>query len=77
MQQIVPVGYRDTVLKLAHESVMGGHLATQKSADKILTQFFWPDIQADVKRFCASCDICQRTFPKGKNTKVPPPQLTF
>lgn len=67
MQLIVPVGYRETMLKLA----------TQKSADKILTQFFWPGIQADVRRFCASCDICQRTFPKGKNTKVPPPTTAF
>lgn len=44
-QLIVPAGYRETVLKLAHESVMGGHLATQKTADKILTQFFWPGVQ--------------------------------
>lgn len=25
----------------------------------------------DVKQYCLSCDICQRTFPKGKNTRVP------
>ena len=26
---------------------------------------------ADVKRFCASCDLCQRTAPKGMVRKVP------
>ena len=39
-QIIVPAVYRESALKLAYESVIGGHLVTQKSADKILTQFF-------------------------------------
>ena len=26
---------------------------------------------SDVTRFCISCDVCQRTVPKGKASKVP------
>ena len=28
-------------------------------------------MQSDIIRYCRSCDICQRTFPKGKISKIP------
>ena len=70
-QLVVPAAYRSAILKTAHEGLLGGHLGMQKTGDKILTQFHWPGILAEVKRFCASCDICQRTVAKGKVKKVP------
>nr|XP_054755693.1 uncharacterized protein LOC129261667 [Lytechinus pictus] len=70
-QLIVPQPFRKQVLKLAHESVMGGHLGASKTGDRILANFFWPGMHHDVKLFCRSCDSCQRSFPKGKVTKVP------
>ncbi|XP_072174277.1 uncharacterized protein [Diadema setosum] len=70
-QLIVPEKFRRQILKLAHESIMGGHLGANKTADKILINFFWPGLQADVQRFCRSCDACQRAIPKGRVTKVP------
>ncbi|XP_063970498.1 uncharacterized protein LOC135157721 [Lytechinus pictus] len=70
-QLIVPQPLRKQVLKLAHESVMGGHLGASKTGDRILANFFWPGMHHDVKLFCRSCDSCQRSFPKGKVTKVP------
>ncbi|XP_061176104.1 uncharacterized protein LOC133185059 [Saccostrea echinata] len=48
-----------------------GHLGTSRTASKVLAEFYWPGVQADVCRFCRSCDICQRTTPKGRTTKVP------
>ncbi|XP_006811999.1 uncharacterized protein LOC102803869, partial [Saccoglossus kowalevskii] len=70
-QIVVPNDYRKYVLKVAHESILGGHLGAKKTSSKILTNFFWPGIQADVKIYCQSCDICQCTIPKGRVTKVP------
>ena len=46
-------------------------MGVQKTADRILHSFYWPGVMADVKRWCKSCDICQRTIPKGKVSKVP------
>ncbi|XP_060064463.1 uncharacterized protein K02A2.6-like [Ylistrum balloti] len=34
-------------------------------------EFYWPGVNADVTRYCRSCDACQRTFPKGHVAKVP------
>ena len=33
---------------------------------RVLSQFYWPGVIGDVTRFCRSCDICQRTIPKGR-----------
>ena len=70
-QLIVPQQYRTLVMKLAQESVMAGHLAIKRTMQKVLSEFYWPGINSDIKRFCQSCDICQRTIPKGKIVKAP------
>ena len=70
-QVVLPRSRRLTCLKLAHESLMGGHMGVMKTVNKIASQFYWPGIQGDITMFCKSCDICQRTLPKGKVPKVP------
>ena len=70
-QLVVPKQFRSTVLKLAHETVLSGHFSSKKTVSRILTDFWWPGCQADCSRFCKSCDICQRTIPKGKVPKAP------
>ncbi len=70
-QVVVPKGLREQVMKVAHESLMGGHLGARKTVDRIQSQFYWPGIGGDVRRHCMSCDICQKTIPKGRITKIP------
>ncbi|XP_075732486.1 uncharacterized protein LOC142775054 [Rhipicephalus microplus] len=65
-QLLVPKNHREAVMKLAHDGIMAGHLGAEKTKDRIQEEFFWPGVTADVKRFVASCDICQRTVPKGR-----------
>lgn len=76
-QLVVPKPLRESVLHLAHDMPLAGHLQTKKTLDRVMSQFYWPGIQSDVKRYCASCDACQRTTPKGRVGKVPlvTPQL--
>ena len=71
LQLIVPTSFREKVLKLAHESLMAGHLGIRKTLNRVVAEFFWPGVCGDVTRFCKSCDICQRTIQKGRVTKVP------
>ena len=70
-QVVVPSEHRKRVMSLAHESIVGGHLAAKKTIGRITTSFHWPGITSDVTRYCRSCEICQKTVPKGKVTKVP------
>ncbi|MES9994361.1 MAG: RNase H-like domain-containing protein [Candidatus Thiodiazotropha sp.] len=71
LQLVIPDSFREKVLRLAHETLMAGHLGIKKTMDRVLTEFFWPGVCGDVARFCKSCDICQRTIQKGRVTKVP------
>ena len=70
-QVVVPKGLRKQVMMLAHDSIMGGHLGAKRTEEKVLTSFFWPGVGADVRRYCQSCDVCQKTIHKGKIASVP------
>ncbi|XP_070203545.1 uncharacterized protein [Littorina saxatilis] len=70
-QVVVPQRFRNEVLKLGHDSPMAGHLGGKKTRDRIWRDFYWPGICGDVRRYCASCDACQRSTPKGATRKVP------
>ena len=71
LQLVVPEGFRKKVLRVAHETLLTEHLGIKKTLDRVVSELFWPGVCGDVARFCKSCDICQRTIPKGRATKVP------
>ena len=70
-QLLVPPSIRDHVLRLAHDSIFGGHQGIRKTKAKVLLDFYWPGVQADAARYCRSCDICQKTYPKGRVPRIP------
>lgn len=46
-------------------------MESRKSTDRLISEFYWPGVQADIRRYCQSCDIFQRTMPKGRTKPVP------
>lgn len=70
-QLVVPERYRLGVFQLGHESAMGGHMAHRKTRDRIQAEFYWPGMDADIRRWARSCDICQRTADKGRVKPAP------
>ena len=70
-QLVLPHSLRELVLEVAHDSILGGHLATKKTYNRVTSNFFWPGAYYDVSRYCQPCDICQRTIPKGRCGKTP------
>ncbi|KAL0149347.1 hypothetical protein M9458_055385 [Cirrhinus mrigala] len=68
---VVPKNKTETVLELAHSHPMAGHLGAQNTAQRIRDRFHWPGLEAEVKRFCQACPMCQRTSPR----KPPPSPL--
>jgi len=44
-QLCVPECRRDRVLKLAHDSVFGGHLGERKTRERIRLSFYWPKLR--------------------------------
>ena len=58
-QIVVPKVYQSEILKLAHESSMGGHLGINKTYSKITKHFYLPQIRHCVVEFCKTCHTCQ------------------
>ena len=56
-------------MQLAHESIITGHLSVTSSVHKVLSEYYWPGIYKDVKRFVQSCEVCNRSFHEGKMDK--------
>lgn len=69
-QIVVPVGYRQHVLELAHEHWWFGHLSVGKMYDQVLKYLFWPGMKTNVVCFCKTCYTCQIV---GKPNQVVPP----
>ena len=65
-QLIIPEQYRELVMQLAHESILTGHLSVTSSVHKVLSEYYWPGIYRDVKRFVQSCEVCKSVLHEGK-----------
>ena len=68
-QLVVPAKYRTLVLQTAHDTLLSGHLGITKTLARVKCHFFWVGMDMDVTRYCRSCDICQKTVPKGQLKK--------
>ena len=69
-QGVMPAAFRDGLMVFAHESIMAGHLKTQKTLDGLMSSFCWPGMADSVRHYCISCDICQRTVQKGSQSRA-------
>ena len=70
-QLVLPHSLRESVLEISHDSILGGHLATKKTYDRVTSNFFWSGAYDDVSRYCQSCDVCRGTILKGRCDKTP------
>ena len=70
-QLVVPKDLRESVLKMGHDMPLAGHLGVRRTRERIWQAFYWPGISSDVRKYCQSCDPCQKTVPKGRNTRIP------
>ena len=70
-QILLPKSLRERVMRVAHDSLFGGHLGVKKTEDQIQTNFFWPGLHEDVTSSCRSCDVCQMTVARGSEPRAP------
>lgn len=76
-QVVIPEAYRVEILSMAHETPLAGHLGVNKTYQKILNHFYWPNLKKDVDEFCRSCNTCQivgkpnQSIPKAPLQPIP------
>lgn len=68
---VVPKCCRSLVLHLAHTIPWSGHLAHQKTYQRLSTRFFWPSMYTDVLTYCATCPVCQKNSAVRRSNRVP------
>ncbi len=73
IQIVVPLLFRDSILKLEHQG-LAGHTRVQKTYDRIRQQFYWPRVKRDVANYIRSCHTCQFTSKPNQNVPVAPLQ---
>ena len=69
-QIVVPVGCRQHVMSVVHESTWAGHLGITKTYQAILRHFYWPGLKSDIAKHCRVCHVCQVG---GKPNQIAPP----
>jgi hypothetical protein len=72
-----PKTARNELLHLAHSSKIGGHMGAEKVNGRLKVNFWWPKMQADIKRFIAFCPICQQGDPTLHHKTLQAPLQKF
>jgi len=57
----VPEGMRQRVIQSEHDSKVAGHFGRDRTMELISRNFYWTNMERDVRKYCSECDICQRT----------------
>ena len=65
-QVMLPEPLIDKVISYAHESILSGHCSLARTMSKLMQEFYFFSMNARVRRYVKSCDLCQR----GGNRKV-------
>lgn len=55
---------KQRLLREHHDSVIYGHLGTDKTLKAIAASFFWPRLASDVRAYVRTCPTCQRSKPR-------------
>jgi len=51
---------RAEIIRLYHDTPIGGHGGQWKTVELVTRNFWWPGITKEVKRYVEGCDACQR-----------------
>ena len=57
---VVPLEYRERILRDAHCLPSSGHLGVEKTYDRIAREYYWKGVYYDVINFIKGCQECQR-----------------
>lgn len=54
----------EILFKYHDDPLWGGHLGKRNTLYNMRRHFFWPTMVKDVREYCMTCDICQRSKPR-------------
>jgi hypothetical protein len=60
LQYIIPDPQRKEILLKAHDIKTSGHLGINKTCEKIIDRYYWPQWEKQVRDYILSCETCQK-----------------
>jgi hypothetical protein len=74
----VPEPLRSKVISLFHDNPESGHFGALRTAELVSKDFYWPAIDATVRKYVGGCEVCHpikapRHAHHGTNMPLPPP----
>ena len=55
---VVPGKRREGLIEEAHDGHFAGHFAEKRIYELLRWRYWWPQMRADVKKYCRSCLVC-------------------
>ena len=77
LRLVVPKVLRSPLIEEYHDSVCGGHLAHNKTYEKIKKKYYWYHMYSDIKKYIASCHRCEVKKSKQDYKNIPIGSLPF
>ena len=66
---VLPKKLQETIIKMTHDSPLGGHMGAKKTIATIAENFYWPKMARQIKEYIKGCTVCLRHNPKdGRHT---------
>jgi hypothetical protein len=56
------------LIRELHNGGLGGHCGMEKTTTLVKEQYFWPNINKDVRKFVECCRVCQLAKGRSQNT---------
>jgi hypothetical protein len=57
----VPEGLRQRVIQSEHDFKIAGHFGRERMLELLTRNFYWTNMEHNIRKYCSDCDICQST----------------
>ncbi|KAG9442083.1 hypothetical protein H6P81_017937 [Aristolochia fimbriata] len=72
IRRCVPETEFESILKHCHDGEARRHFSSNRTATKVMqSNFYWPTLYQDSKRYVSTCDRCQRTGNVSRKDEMP------
>jgi len=56
-----PKELRHRIMMSEHDSKIAGHFGRERTMELVSRNFYWPNMETEIRKYCSECDNCQRT----------------
>jgi hypothetical protein len=49
------------IIRSEHDSKVAGHFGRERTMEVVTRNFYWANMERDIRKYCNGCNICQRT----------------